>query len=104
MKLKSGVTATGLRVEMLLALTIASQIYQKHGHDLVITSLLDGRHSKTSLHYAGCAADLRTTAAGMATRTIDAIASDIKKALTVDYDVIVEPDHLHLEFQPRRSD
>lgn len=104
MKLKPGVTVTGLRPELLLALTIADRIYQNHGHDLVVTSLLDGRHSWTSLHYSGCAADLRTTAAGLAASTIEAIASDIKRSLTVDYDVVVEVDHLHVEFQPRRRD
>ncbi len=104
MKLKSDVKATGFRAEMLLALIIADGVYQKHGHGLVITSLLDGAHAKTSLHYAGCAADLRTIAANIPKSTIDAIAADIRKALTVDYDVIIEPDHIHLGFQPRRPE
>ncbi len=104
MKLKSGVKPTGLRPEILLAMIIADGVYQKHGHDLVITSLLDGAHSVTSLHYAGCAADLRTIAANIPGSTIDAIAADIRKALSGDYDVIVEPDHIHLEFQPRRPE
>ena len=103
MKLKSGVKATGLRPEMLLALMVADGVYSSHGYGLVITSLLDGAHSLTSLHYTGCAADCRTTAANSPKSTIDAIAADIRKALTVDYDVIVEPDHIHLEFQPRRA-
>ncbi len=104
MKLKHDVKATGLRPEMLLAVFIADKVYTKHDYELTITSLLDGAHSKTSLHYAGCAADLRITAAHIPNSTIDAIAADIRKALTVDYDVIVEPDHIHLEFQPRRPE
>ena len=103
MKLKSGVKATGLRPELLLAINVADEVYNNHGWELTITSLLDGAHSLTSLHYTGCAADLRTTAANIPKSTIDAIAADIRKALTVDYDVIVEPDHIHLEFQPRRT-
>ena len=31
-------------------------------------------------------------------------AGDIRTALTADYDVVIEADHLHLEFQPRRQD
>jgi len=103
-KLKSDVKVTGLRPEMLLALMAASAVYRKHDHELVVTSLLDGAHAKTSLHYAGCAADLRTTAAHIPPSTIDAIAAEIRMALTADYDVIVERDHIHLEFQPRRPD
>jgi hypothetical protein len=102
MKLKSDVKATGLRPEMLLALVAAQEVYRKHDHGLVATSTLDGAHSITSLNYAGCAADLRTTAAHILGSTVDAIAADITKALTDDYDVIVEPDHIQLEFQPRR--
>jgi hypothetical protein len=102
MKLKSGVRITGLRPEMLLALVTANDVYRSHDRDLVVTSLLDGAHSRTSLHYSGCAADLRTTAAHIPRSTVEAIAADIRKALTADYDVIVEPDHIHLEFQPRR--
>lgn len=102
MKLKANVKVTGLRPETLLALVIANGVYASHGYDAVITSLLDGLHARTSLHYAGCAADLRTTAALIPGSTVDAIAADIRKALTADYDVVVEADHIHLEFQPRR--
>lgn len=104
MNLKNCVSATGLRPELLLAILIAERVYQKHGHTLTVTSLLDGRHSKTSLHYAGQAADFRTTAANIPNSTIDAIVTDLRKALTVDYDVVKEADHIHLEFQPRRPE
>ena len=103
LKLKSDLKVTGLRPEILLALVVANGVYASHGYDAVVTSLLDGLHSQTSLHYAGCAADLRTTAAQIPGSTIDVIASDIRKALTADYDVVVEADHIHLEFQPRRQ-
>ena len=102
MRLKSNVKITGIRPEILLALTIANDVYKKHGHNLVVTSLLDGVHSKNSLHYAGCAADLRTMAAHIPKSTIAAISEEIRRALTSDFDLVVEPDHLHLEFQPAR--
>jgi hypothetical protein len=62
LRLKRNARATGVRPELLLAIKVAEEKYAHHGHVLVITSLLDGVHSSTSLHYAGCAADLRTTA------------------------------------------
>ena len=101
MELKQGVIATGVQPELLLGLTVAIAVYDEHGTRLVVTSLCDGRHSATSLHYAGSAADLRT-------RNLPAsadpamIAAEIKQRLGVDYDVIFEGDHIHLEWQPRR--
>ena len=94
----------GLRVELLLAILIADDVYTNNGHGLVITSLLDGIHSRESLHHAGSAADLRTTAANISKNIIAAIAASIRKELMADYDVLVERDHIHLEFQPRRPE
>lgn len=101
MQLKAGVNVTGIKVELLLALTVAERVYNEEGYPLVITSLLDSKHSLTSLHYAGCAADLRTRHINTIEEVND-IASKLKSSLTKDYDVIVEKDHIHLEWQPRR--
>lgn len=60
LELKPGVRLAGLRPEMLVALMAAERAFADLGADLVITSALDGRHSPTSLHYTGCAVDLRT--------------------------------------------
>jgi len=32
------------------------------------------------------------------------VAADIRERLTEDFDVVVESDHIHLEFQPRYSE
>ncbi len=102
MKLKYDVTVTGIRPELLLAIMITSDVYRKHGHELVITSLLDGKHSQTSLHYSGCAFDARTTAAGISPTKVLEIANALGEALTNDFDVVIEGDHLHVEYQPRQ--
>lgn len=98
--LKPGVNAQGIRPELLLGLMVADGVYAKHGFDCVVTSLVDGKHSRTSLHYTGCGADLRTRnlPAGLA----QVIADEINACLTDDYDVIVEADHIHMEYQPKR--
>lgn len=100
MKLKRGVKVQGVRSELLLALSIADGIWRDHGRELVVTSLLDSKHSMTSLHYTGCAADLRTRYFDAPTR--QKVSDALGNALTRDYDVIVEKDHIHLEYQPRR--
>ena len=99
MELKSGVKLVGLHPELHLGLVIANEVYASHGVNMVITSVLDGKHSKTSLHYAGYAADLRIKNLGN-TDPYD-VAKEIKRRLGVDFDVIVESNHIHLEFQPR---
>lgn len=107
MILKPGVRATGLRPEMLLGLCVADTIYTKYGLSMTVTSLNDSTHGMTSLHYAGCAADLRTKDIP---ENIDPqkIVAEIKAALGIDYDVILENagelnEHAHLEYQPRRQ-
>lgn len=100
MKLKKGVKTIGIRPELLLAIMVADGIYLKKGKNLVITSINDGRHSETSLHYSGCGVDLRTRY--FTKRVQLEVVKLLKENLTKDYDVILEKDHAHLEFQPRR--
>lgn len=100
MKLKTGVKAQGLRPEMLLGIMAAQEVYRAHGFPVVITSLLDGTHSATSLHYSGCAVDLRTRHVPKSEQ--QQIRDEIKEALGEDYDVILESTHIHMEYQPRR--
>lgn len=101
MQLKRGVNPFGIRPELLLALMVADQVWRNHGQELVVTSLNDSRHSRTSLHYAGAAADLRTH---YFTDKIKAlVAAELREALgqNPDYDVVLESDHIHIEFQPK---
>ncbi len=100
MILKEGVRIQGIGNELLFALNVCDDVYSKYGEELVITSLVDGRHSQKSLHYTGDAADLRTFY--FKKDEIPSIAEDIRSRLGIDYDVIVEEDHIHLEYQPVR--
>ncbi len=100
MKLKPDVKVQGLRPEILLAIMVAKDAYKEAGTELVITSLVDGKHSETSLHYTGCAVDIRTRNLPQNFRDYTQIR--IRDALTRDYDVVLEKDHIHIEYQPRR--
>lgn len=95
-QLKRGVRAAGIRPEIVLALQVAEGIWQDQGKALVVTSLTEGRHSRTSLHYSGAAADLRIW-------DLDAERArrELADALGEDYDVVLEQDHIHCEFQPK---
>lgn len=88
----------GVRPEIVLALQVAHNIFEAFSFDLVVTSLLDGEHSRSSLHYTGCAADLRLPGS----RAAEVVAA-LQHALGDDFDVILESDHIHIEFQPKAS-
>ena len=96
----SSVRIQGMRVELLFALLAASRIWAELGYALVITSLNDGRHSWTSLHYSGSAADLRIR--HMRTGDAARATEELQAALGIDFDVVLEEDHIHVEYQPKR--
>lgn len=99
MKIKSGVKLTGVRAEIILAMQIAANIYRAHGHELVITSVTDGKHGMGSLHYVGQAVDLRTSY--FSRDEAAQVTVELREALGENYDVILEHDHIHVEFQPK---
>lgn len=96
--LKPGVVVAGLSPEILLAVMIAKDIVHGFAHPFTITSLLDGKHSKKSLHYKGHAVDIRTRMMNAATK------AEFKRLLTnalgANYDVVLEATHMHIEFDP----
>jgi hypothetical protein len=99
MQLKADVKVKGLQPEILLAIMVAKEVYADAGQTFTITSICDGKHSDASLHYKGQAVDIRTRDLSGVT-ALD-IASRIKIRLGGDYDVVVEGDHIHVEFQPK---
>ncbi|MEE9273305.1 MAG: hypothetical protein V3U57_08575 [Robiginitomaculum sp.] len=64
----------------------------------VITSGSDGTHSTGSLHYDGNAVDLRTN--NLTQAQTMAVASALSTLLGSGYDVVVEIDHIHVEYNP----
>lgn len=99
------VDPTGLKIEMVLGLVIAETIFSAHGHDTVVTSINDGRHSAKSRHYIGFAVDLRSKHIHPPD-VKDQILDKLKAGLP-GYDVLLEGlgtpnEHYHLEYDPRR--
>lgn len=101
LSLKTGVKLRGLTPEMLLGIIVVEGAYADMEYDTIITSACDGRHSRGSLHYVGLAVDFRTRhlKAGDASK----VAGKIKDRLGLEYDVVLERDHVHLEYQPERG-
>jgi hypothetical protein len=99
--LKPGVRITGLRPEILLAAVAAERVYEEAGHDFTITACVDGKHMAGSLHYTGAAIDVRTRDIPLA--DVQKLIARIKACLADDFDVLLEVDHIHIEFQPKQA-
>jgi len=97
MRIKKGVSILGLRPEMLLGLYIVDPIIESFKQETVITSCVDGTHMKGSRHYVGLAIDLRT----WTLETPDECIRVMKEHLGEDFDVILESDHIHMEYDPK---
>ena len=67
--------------------------------ETVITCGIEGLHSKYSLHPLGRAVDLRIWAYDSA--QLDALVNEVRERLGKDYDIVIEKDHVHMEYDPK---
>jgi hypothetical protein len=97
MKLKEGVIMHGLDLRMRPALIMCEQVYKRFGRPegVTITSALDGEHSAGSLHYYGCAFDIRTNYFDDATR--NEVAYTLIRDLGHRFTVVLESTHIHVQ-------
>ena len=86
---------------ILFAIMVARDVYYYYDTELVITSCNDGTHSLMSLHYSGNAIDIRIKNLPD-NITGQMVRDEIKERLNMDFDVVLESDHIHIEYQPRR--
>jgi len=97
MKIKSGVSLLGFHPEMVVALMIAEPIMEAHGQECVITSGVEGKHSKkTSKHYVGYGLDLRTR--DMKDAVSEQCAAEIDSSLGDEFYVAFEKNHIHISY------
>lgn len=101
LRTKEGVRFDVLRWDLLKVLPKIEAVWADLaiGVDPVITSGTDGQHMAGSLHYVGLAVDLRTN--NLTSGKAQEILTALKTAVGVDYDVVLERDHIHLEYDPK---
>lgn len=104
--IKPGVDLRGLVPQMAIAYTIALYVYHETAQvPCVITSGSDGTHGPNSLHYCGKALDFRTN--NLRGPQVHPIYLALKKALGAQFDVVLESDHIHVEYdvtEPNKSE
>jgi hypothetical protein len=88
--IKTGVTPRSLTIAAAIANT-ADDLKLP----LVITSGTDGVHMSGSFHYTGDALDMRTR--NLTKAQIKSVIAALKSHLGIEYELILESDHLHIE-------
>lgn len=68
------------------------RLYETYGLDFYVTSRQEGNHSSGSLHPDGNAEDFRKQSVPF---------EDIVKVSGPDFDCLDEPDHYHVEYDPK---
>lgn len=93
------VSFVALKPQMILAVIRINEIYSTLGVDCWITSGSDGKHKIGSFHYNGDALDFRTFILSLLQQ--QDLLDKVTSALGPEFDVILEKDHLHVEYDPK---
>lgn len=104
MKVKATVIIPGSSFEIGWACGVADLLYRdRFNKELVVTSVKDSQHHVGSLHYVGRAADLRIR------DLLPAEQATFTQLLKVKlnphgFDVVLEANHIHIEFDPKAGE
>jgi hypothetical protein len=105
-RIKAGVRTLGMLPQVSLAIQTAAFVWLKHGApELVVTSVIEGRHRRASIHYTGAAVDLRTH--NLPPTSKHEAVGELRERLADDFDALLEnegepEEHVHVEYQPKR--
>lgn len=96
---KDGVSVDGIKKETIALIVILNTYFElRIGKELVVTSCTDGKHMKGSKHYSGYAIDIRIR--HLTASEISKLIAWFKSLHEREYDMVVEKDHIHVEYDP----
>ena len=96
MLIKAGVDISRLNRKIRRALHAAETAYSEDSELFVVTSTYEGNHGAGSLHYSNDAFD-----SNRPKKNPRHVTGDIETRLGPDYDVVLEHDHIHVEYDPK---
>ena len=96
MLIKAGVDISRLNRKIRRALHAAETAYSEDSELFIITSTYEGNHSAGSLHYSNDAFD-----SNRPKNNPTSVVGNIKSRLGPDYDVVLEYNHIHVEYDPK---
>ena len=92
-------------------MSVIDEVFDDFGHNMRITHIRDGKHSRGSLHYVGDAVDIiwlpyKDMPPGMAHDIRDQLYLKLNgfprtAGMVPDYDIVYEGSHFHIEYQPK---
>lgn len=94
---KKGVSLSGLQPEALWGIDQCLDVFHENNLPMTLTSCRDGKHGKHSHHHKGLAWDIRIWDIVAVT---DEYCTALREKLGSDYQVIIEKDHIHVEYDP----
>lgn len=97
---KETVTRLGVDPCIFYAIGVAEMIYREAGYNCIVTSLTDSHSGRpSSLHNRGLAVDFRTR--HLPPEAKQKVAGSLKAVLDPKgYDIVLEIDHIHVEYDP----
>jgi len=96
MLIKAGVDISRLERNTRRALRKVANIFRRYNQEMIITSTYEGNHGEGSLHYANQAFDVR-----FPDDDRENIEAAIFEELSNNFDVLMEFDHIHIEYDPK---
>lgn len=96
MKNPNKVDLTKLHRRARQALAYIDLLFFKFGMEFAIYHTYDGMHMEGSLHFKNRAFD-----GSLPTSHNEEVFSTLRAAMGPEYDLVVEKDHLHLEWDPK---
>jgi len=92
-----------------LAICLCHEVYGHYLKECAITSVCDGKHGQGSIHGSGSAFDVRIKnldgnsgdISKMDVEIASHIVADLKHVLGPQFDVVLESDHIHIEYDPK---
>lgn len=96
--IKPGVKILGLTPEITIGLVVAANTFSQFNENFTLTSGVEGPHQRASAHKAGNAFDCRLPASR---DNIQKVVTVLRGQLGENFDVVLEADHIHVEYQPK---
>jgi hypothetical protein len=101
MEFKGGVVLRRMDIILFAIMDVIDRVHKEVvGREAICTSAVDSNeHKAGSMHYVGRAYDLRTR--DLTPAKAEELLKRLREVLGVSlWDVIMESDHIHVEFQP----
>lgn len=89
----------GVEPRHLIIAAAAANVASELAISVTVTSGDDGQHMKGSKHYTGEALDFRTN--DLTPMNVQAFMRRLQLHLDQDYQLVLEVDHLHVEYDPK---